>query len=175
MKAVGQKAGQSVTGSPMPYQTNTRLVEKKAQDAGPDSDDEFDDEDEPGEPSHKPGFEETGGASSGGGQPPPKDNENDFDDGPEKGTEDGSRVCPDCRTLLDRGSSPVTAAGPLSVRSRSVARRTVERQQACSTSPMLCVSRTAEFVPKLRTMNASSETTISELSRLKPFVTPAVS
>ena len=67
MKAVGQKAGQSVTGSPMPYQTNARLVEKKAQDAGPDSDDEFGDEDQPGEPSHKLGFEETGGASKGGG------------------------------------------------------------------------------------------------------------
>ena len=38
-----------------------------------------------------------------GGTPPPKENENDFDDEPEKGTEDGSRVCPDCRILLDRG------------------------------------------------------------------------
>ena len=43
------------------------------------------------------------GHRAAGGQPPPKENENDFDDGPEKGTEDGPRVCPDCRILLDRG------------------------------------------------------------------------
>ena len=97
LTVAGQKADQSITGSPMPFQTNTRLIEKKAQDAGPGPDEDSDEEDEQKEPSTGPGLDEAGGASEGGGQPPPKQDEIDFDSVPGKKTGDGSRECPQCQ------------------------------------------------------------------------------
>ena len=41
LTVAGQKADQNITGSPMPFQTSTRLIETKAQDAGPGPDEEF--------------------------------------------------------------------------------------------------------------------------------------
>ncbi len=78
----------------MPFQTNTRLIEKRAQDAGQGPDEDSDEEGGQKEPSTGPALDEAGGASEGGGQPPPKQDEMYFDSVPGKKTDDGSRECP---------------------------------------------------------------------------------
>ncbi len=102
LKVTGLKADQNVIASPMPFQTNSRLIEK-AQDAGPDGE-KFDDK---GQKKSSTGPEDwdwdTGGASGSGGPPLPDQNDEDFDDKPGEKWDDGARVCPECSDVFDPG------------------------------------------------------------------------